>query len=222
MRILLVEDNEKLGGLVKEILTSESYHVDQARTGTEGESMAHQRPYDLIILDIMLPEKDGISVCHDLRERGVLIPILMLTAKGEVDDRVLGLDAGADDYMTKPFAMDELLARVRALLRRPQQRMYQETLRCRDIEILPAQHKVIHAGIELALTLKEYTVLEYLVRNHDTVVTRDALLAGCWDFAYDAESNIVDVYIKRLRKKLHDTDESYIKTIRGVGYTLQA
>lgn len=222
MRILLVEDNEKLSGLVKEILVGESYHVDQARTGVEGETMAHQSPYDLIILDIMLPEKDGISVCHDLRERGVLIPILMLTAKGEVDDRVLGLDAGADDYLTKPFAMDELLARVRALLRRPQKRMYQETLRCRDIEIVPARHKVIHAGTELALTLKEYTVLEYLVRNHDAVVTRDALLAGCWDFAYDAESNIVDVYIKRLRKKLHDTDESYIKTIRGVGYTLQA
>ena len=222
MRILVVEDNEKLSSLVKEILTGESYAVDVINNGLVGETAAHQHPYDLIILDLMLPGKDGVTVCTDLRESGVLTPILMLTAKGEVDDRVLGLDAGADDYMTKPFVMNELLARVRALLRRPQQTTMVETLHCQDIEILPAQHKVMKKGKELALTLKEYAVLEYFLRNQNKVLTRDDIVSNCWDFAYDAESNIVDVYIKRLRAKLKDTHESYIKTIRGVGYTMEA
>lgn len=146
----------------------------------------------------------------------------MLTAKGEVDDRILGLDSGADDYMTKPFVMDELLARVRALLRRPQRGVVAETLQCQDIEIFPAEHKVKKHGKELALTLKEFAVLEYFVRNQSKVLTRDDIVSNCWDFAYDAESNIVDVYIKRLRAKLKDTHESYIKTIRGVGYTMEA
>lgn len=222
MRILVVEDNEKLSSLVKEILIGESYAVDVVSNGLVGETAAHQHPYDLIILDLMLPGKDGVTVCTDLRESGVLTPILMLTAKGEVDDRVLGLDAGADDYMTKPFVMNELLARVRALLRRPQQTTMVETLHCQDIEILPAQHKVMKKGKELALTLKEYAVLEYFLRNQNKVLTRDDIVSNCWDFAYDAESNIVDVYIKRLRAKLKDTHESYIKTIRSVGYTMEA
>lgn len=222
MRILVVEDNEKLSSLVKEILIGESYAVDVVNNGLVGETAAHQHPYDLIILDLMLPGKDGVTVCTDLRESGVLTPILMLTAKGEVDDRVLGLDAGADDYMTKPFVMNELLARVRALLRRPQQTTMVETLHCQDIEIFPAQHKVMKKEKELALTLKEYAVLEYFIRNQNKVLTRDDIVSNCWDFAYDAESNIVDVYIKRLRAKLKDTHESYIKTIRGVGYTMEA
>ena len=222
MRILVVEDNEKLSSLVKEILIGESYAVDVVSNGLVGETAAHQHPYDLIILDLMLPGKDGVTVCTDLRESGVLTPILMLTATREVDDRVLALDAGADDYLTRPFVMNELQARVRALLRRPQQTTMVETLHCQDIEILPAQHKVMKKGKELALTLKEYAVLEYFLRNQNKVLTRDDIVSNCWDFAYDAESNIVDVYIKRLRAKLKDTHESYIKTIRSVGYTMEA
>jgi DNA-binding response OmpR family regulator len=217
MKILIIEDTKKLAKYISETLTEESYVVDQAHDGASGERMAASGSYDLVILDIMLPEKDGISVCRSLREEGMTVPILMLTAKGEVDERIEGLDSGADDYLIKPFDMDELLARVRALLRRPASSLVQE-LFVQDIVLDPASRTVTKSDRPLNLTLKEYVILEYLMSNAGTVVTREQLIDHCWDFAYSSFSNITDVYIKQLRKKLHDTDEKYIKTVRGVGY----
>ncbi len=221
MRILIVEDNQKLAAYIKKALEQESYAVDIIFDGEMGEKRALFGDYDLIILDIMLPKKDGIAICRSLRERNVNIPIIMLTAKGDLGDRVEGLDSGADDYLVKPFELAELLARMRALLRRPEEKNT-EVLRAQDITLDGATHIVKRGEGEVKLTLKEYCVLEYLIRNARITVTREQILNHCWDFAFDSFSNIVDAYIKQLRKKLDDTDEHYIKTIRGVGYRFQA
>ena len=221
MRILIVEDNEKLGRYIKESLEGDGYAVDVVLDGEAGERMALSGQHDCIVLDVMLPEKDGIAVCKSLREADVLTPIIMATAKSGVDDRILGLDSGADDYIVKPFALEELRARIRALLRRPAERMG-ENLTAQDIVIETIGRTVTQKGKQIALTLKEYAVLEYLVRNKGRVVSRDDLLAHCWDFAYDPFSNITDAYIKQLRKKLHDNNETYIRTVRGAGYAFNA
>ncbi len=221
MRILVVEDNEKLGRYIKESLEGDGYAVDVVTDGTSGERMALSGHHDCIVLDIMLPEKDGISVCKDLREANILTPIIMATAKSTLDDKIMGLDSGADDYIVKPFALEELRARVRTLLRRPAERIH-EKLTAKDIVIDTSDRIVTQNGELLALTLKEYAVLEYLIRNKGRVVSRDDLLAHCWDFAYDPFSNITDAYIKQLRKKLHDKDETYIRTVRGAGYAFNA
>lgn len=218
MRILVVEDNQKLANYTKQMLEEESYAVDSVLDGETGERMARTGNYDLIILDIMLPKKDGIAVCQSLREDEINLPIIMITAKGEVDDRIIGLDSGADDYLIKPFDMKELLARVRALLRRPKDKVL-TVLKVQDIIIDNTKHTVTKGKLPLLLTLKEYAILEYLMLNKDMVISREQLLEHCWDFAYSAFSNITDVYIKQLRKKLKDHDEKYIQTIRGVGYT---
>ncbi|MEK7185199.1 MAG: response regulator transcription factor [Patescibacteria group bacterium] len=220
MRILVVEDNEKLAKYTKQMLEEEGYAIDVAHDGETGERMARSGSYDLVFLDIMLPKKDGISVCKDLREDNVNLPIIMITAKGEVDDRIEGLDSGADDYLVKPFDMKELLARTRALLRRPKEKLAVK-LNVQDIVLDNGNHSVLKGNKVLALTLKEYSILEYLMLNVGQVVTREQLLEHCWDFAYSAFSNITDVYIKQLRKKLGDTNEKYIKTIRGVGYAFK-
>ncbi len=221
MRVLLVEDNKKLAKYIKQMFEEGGYSIDCAHDGEVGERMAESGVYDVVILDVMLPLKDGIAVCLALREQDNTVPILMLTAKGEVDDRVLGLDSGADDYLMKPFEMKELLARTRALLRRPVEQ-FTGTLQVQDLELDSAKRTIALRGKELRLTLKEYAILEYLMRNADTVVSREQVLEHCWDFAYSAFSNITDVYIKQLRKKLKDTNESYIQTIRGVGYKLKS
>lgn len=221
MRILVVEDNEKLAKYIKQMLEEEGYAVDSSNNGEAGERMARSGSYDLIFLDIMLPKKDGISVCKSLRNDEINMPIIMITAKGEVDDKIAGLDSGADDYLVKPFDMKELLARARALLRRPQEKII-TTLKVQDIVIDNSKHSVTKNGVLLPLTLKEYIILEYLMLNSDQVVTREQLLEHCWDFAYSAFSNITDVYIKQLRKKLKDTNEKYIQTIRGVGYSFKS
>ena len=174
----------------------------------------------MVILDIMLPEKDGASVCVEARAAGVLVPILMLTAKGEVADKIEGLDSGADDYLVKPFVMEELLARIRTLLRRPLQ-IQNEVLKIQDISLSTATREVTRGGVVVPLTVKEYAILEYLMRNAGTIVTREQMIEHCWDFAYSAFSNITDVYIKQLRQKLGNGNETYIKTIRGVGYLFQ-
>ncbi len=189
--------------------------------GEVGERLVRTGNYDLVILDIMLPKKNGVDVCKSLRNEDMNMPIIMITAKGEVDDRILGLDSGADDYLVKPFEMKELLARIRALLRRPQDKMV-TSLEVQDIVLDNNTHTVIKNGQPLLLTLKEYSILEYLMRNTDKVISREQLLEHCWDFAYSAFSNITDVYIKQLRRKLKDTDEKYIQTIRGVGYTFKS
>lgn len=220
MRILVIEDNQKLAGYIKKALVQESYAVDCVYDGEHGEQRAILGEYDLIILDIMLPKKDGYSVCSDLRKQDINTPVIMLTAKGEIEDRVEGLDSGADDFLVKPFELKELLARIRALLRRPKNQLG-EIIGAQDIVVDNSKHIVKVGNKELKLTLKEYAVLEYLIRNKGQLVNRDQILDHCWDFSFDSFSNIVDVYIKQLRKKLDDKNEKYIKTIRGVGYKIQ-
>ncbi len=221
MRILVVEDNEKLSKYMKQMLEEEGYATDCVYDGETGERRALSGNYDLAIFDVMLPGKDGVSICKSLRASNNTLPIIMATAKDGVGDRVLGLDSGADDYIVKPFDMKELLARVRALLRRPQERVV-SILQVQDITIENHTHRVTKKGKEVLLTLKEYAILEYLMRNADQVITREQLLEHCWDFAYSAFSNITDVYIKQLRKKLKDSNENYIQTIRGVGYVFRS
>jgi len=217
MRILVVEDNQKLAGYIRKALEQNSYSVDCIYDGKTAEDRIAYGEYDLVILDILLPKKDGIAVCKDLRKQDINIPIIMLTAKGQLDDKIEGLDAGADDYLLKPFELKELLARIRALLRRPKIKTA-EILTAQDISMDNAKHTIQKTKKELKVTLKEYAVLEYLIRNKNKTVTRDQILDHCWDFSYDSFSNIVDVYIKQLRKKLVDNDEQYIQTVRGVGY----
>lgn len=221
MRILIIEDNEKLARYTKQMLEEEGYAVDTSNDGESGERISRSKNHDLIILDIMIPKKDGVSVCKSLRKDNINIPIIMITAKGELDDRILGLDSGADDYLIKPFEMEELLARVRALLRRPKEKIINQ-IKIKDIILNNNKHSVTQKGVPLLLTLKEYSILEHLMINADNVVTREELLEHCWDFAYSAFSNITDVYIKQLRKKLKDKNEKYIKTIRGVGYSFSS
>ncbi len=220
MRILIVEDNQKLAGYIKKALKQESYCVDCVYDGEMGEKRASFGEYDLVILDIMLPKKDGFAVCKNLRKRNVNMPIILLTAREETDDKVKGLDSGADDYLTKPFELAELSARVRALLRRPKDKTT-EILQAQDVAVDNSKHTIKKGKTELQLTLKEYAVLEYLVRNKGQVLGREQILEHCWDFAFDSFSNIVDVYIKQLRRKLDDKNEKYIKTVRGIGYQME-
>jgi two-component system, OmpR family, copper resistance phosphate regulon response regulator CusR len=218
MRILLVEDQYKLASYIKRGLENQSYSVDCVYDGEAAEKNALYGEYDLIILDIMLPKKDGISVCKSLRLKNVDTPILMLTAKIEIDDKVIGLDSGADDYLAKPFSFDELLARVRALLRRPKEKK-PEILSAQDVIMDNSKHLVKKGNEVLSLTTKEYSVLEYLIINKDKVVNREQILDHCWDISYNSFSNIVDVYIKRIRKILDNKNyEKYIQTVRGIGY----
>lgn len=218
MRLLLVEDNRKLASYIKKGLENQSYAVDCAYDGDTAEKQALYGDYDLIILDIFLPKKDGIAVCKSLRKNRIDAPVIMLTAKGEIEDKILGLDSGSDDYLAKPFDFNELLARIRALLRRPKEKD-SEILTAQNIFIDNSKH-IVKKGEEIvSLTLKEYSILEYLIRNRGIALNREQILEHCWDLSYDSFSNIVDVYIKRLRKKLDSTNyEKYIQTIHGIGY----
>ena len=220
MRILIVEDNIKIAQNIKTILEHHSYSVDVAGDGDTGERMANSSSYDLIILDIMLPKKDGLAICKSLRANDINTPILILTAMGEIEDKIEGLDSGADDYLDKPFAMQELLARIRAMLRRPVIKQG-EVLSSIDIRIEPDKHLITKGGSKLSLTTKEYAVLEYLVRNKGQIISREKLLEHCWDLASNTFSNIVDAHIKQLRKKLSTENDEYIETIRGIGYRLK-
>jgi len=221
MRILVVEDDLQLADVIKRGLLEQGYSVDNAYDGEEGQYMAEKVPYDLIILDIMLPKKDGIAVCRELRTRRVNTPILMLTARDSIEDKVKGLDSGADDYQVKPFAFIELLARTRALLRR---------------ETLPKTGKLEHGGLvmdtlsrevwrgsrKIELTTKEYAILEFFMRRPNVVITRRMLEENAWDYEFDGLSNIIDVYIRRLRRKIDEGEtESLIQTVRGAGYRLR-
>ncbi|MFA6301279.1 MAG: response regulator transcription factor [Candidatus Paceibacterota bacterium] len=222
MKILIVEDNTKLADNIKQGLMQEGYAVDVIEEGTAAERriLINRDEYDLVILDRMLPGKDGVSVCMTWRESGVTIPVLMLTALTTTEDKVIGLDAGADDYLAKPFAFKELLARIHALLRRPKQ-TFPDILIHKDININTTSREVTLKGKPISLTLKEFMVLEYLMRNIGKVVTRDELYSHAWDFADSSFSNTVDVHIKNLRKKIHD-NAKIIKTIRGVGYKMES
>ena len=220
MRILLVEDNRRLHTSLRQSLEEDGYAVDSAYDGEEGESFALAAPYDLIILDIMLPKKDGFHVCQDLRDQHVRTPILMLTARDAIEDRVEGLDNGADDYLIKPFAMKELRARLRALLRREQPEKT-GSLRVADLVLDPANHRLERGGVPLELTAREFTMLEYLMRNANRLVTREMIEAHVWNFDFVSGSNVIDVYIRRLRRKIDEPFEvKLLETVRGAGYRL--
>jgi two-component system OmpR family response regulator len=220
MKILVVEDNQKLAENLKQGLMQEGYAVDVIEEGLAAERriLINRDEYDLVILDRMLPGKDGVSICTFWRENGVVLPILMLTALDDTDDKVTGLDAGADDYLAKPFALKELLARIHALLRRPKQ-SFPDVIIFRDISINTTSRIATHKNKPVTLTLKEFMVLEYLMRNIDKVITRDELYSHAWDFADSSFSNTVDVHIKNLRRKIYDNGK-IIQTIRGVGYKM--
>jgi len=222
MRILVVDDDRRLCAVIKRGLLEEAYAVDLAYEGEEGEYLAEVNPYDLIILDIMMPVKDGIEVCQELRAKKVNTPILMLTAKDTVEDRVRGLDTGADDYLVKPFAFSELLARVRALLRREGISKSPE-LRIGDLTLNTLTRQVWRGHKPMELTSKEYVILEYFMRHPNVVVTRTIIEEHAWDYDFDSLSNLVDVYIRRLRRKIDiDGEDSLIQTVRGAGYRLKA
>lgn len=221
MRILVVEDNHRLNSSLAASLVHEGYSVDSAYDGQEGQDLAELTAYDLIILDVLLPEKDGLEVCRDLRRRRVPTPIILLTARDSVDDRVQGLDCGADDYLVKPFAMRELLARLRALLRR-QQPMKQGQLALGDLILDPATHTVERQGRSLDLTPREFALLEYFLYHSNQVVTREMIEQHIWNYDFECESNVIDVYVRRLRRKLDDPfTVKLLTTVRGVGYRLQ-
>ena len=220
MRILVVEDNHRLNKSLQTNLAHEGYCVDTAYDGQEGQDFAELTPYDLIILDILLPKKDGLEVCRELRRRRVATPILLLTARDSIDDRVAGLDCGADDYLVKPFAMRELLARLRALLRR-QQPSKNARLQIGGLIIDPITHSVEREGYPIDLTPREFALLEFFVYHSDQVVTRDMIEQHIWSYDFECESNVIDVYIRRLRRKIDDPfEQKLLITVRGIGYRL--
>ena len=216
MRVLIVEDEAKLANLLARGLREEGHAADVAANGEDAVWMAEAAPFDVIVLDVMLPGLDGFAVCRRLREREVWTPVLMLTARDAVEDRVAGLDAGADDYLTKPFALDELLARLRALARRaPSERP--TLLTVGELRLDPASRRAWRDEAELELSTKEFALLELFMRNPGAALSRDQLLDGAWDMSYERRSNVIDVYIRALRGKV---GREAIETLRGVGYRL--
>jgi DNA-binding response OmpR family regulator len=220
MRLLIVEDEPGIANFVRQGLTEAGYAVDLARNGREGLDFALAADYDVLVLDIMLPQMDGLMLLRELRGRGDKTPALMLTARDTVDDRVQGLDAGADDYLVKPFAFPELLARVRALLRRPPLQVG-TTLQVGDLQMNTATREVRRDGRRLSLSPREYAVLEYLMRHSNQVLTRTQIGEHVWNFDFYNQSNVVDVYIGYLRRKMEQGEEPpLLHTVRGVGYRI--
>ncbi len=221
MRILIVEDEKKVASFIKRGLEEEEFTVDVAYDGNTGIEMAMADQYDLILMDVMLPQKDGLTAIKDLRSLKVSTPILCLTAKDTVEDIVAGLDIGSDDYLTKPFAFSELIARVRALIRRGSQDRGAE-LFFADLRVDPVGHKVWRGNTELELTGKEYALLEFFMRNPNQVLTRTMIAEHVWDYTFDSFTNIIDVYVNYLRKKIDlNFNKRLIHTVRGVGYVLK-
>lgn len=219
MKLLVVEDEPKLNhGLVRG-LQDRGYTVDFAFDGEEGEHLARLNPYDTIILDVMMPKRDGLEMCRNLRAYGVQTPILFLTARDTIENKIEGLDLGADDYLVKPFAFEELIARIRALLRRPQQTKT-DILCLDDLEMDTRSQTVTIKEKPLELTMREYGLLEYFLRNQGAVVTREDILSHVWDRFFDSFSNVVDVHLKNLRKKLPKTYAKRLQTVWGKGYRL--
>jgi two-component system OmpR family response regulator len=222
MRVLVVEDEVKMAGLLRRALEEEGYAVDVASNGGDGLWLGTENAYDAVVLDLMLPDVDGFDVCRRLREAGRWSPVLMLTARDAVSDRVAGLDAGADDYLTKPFSLAELLARLRALIRRGGVER-PAVLRAGDLTLDPTTHTVRRAGTEIELTAKEFSLLEYLMRHGGEVLSRTRLIEHVWDFAYEGDSNVVDVYVRYLRNKIdRPFGRDSIETVRGSGYRLRS
>jgi two-component system, OmpR family, copper resistance phosphate regulon response regulator CusR len=221
MRILLVEDDRRLNQSLKMSLVEEGYAVDVAYDGEEGQAFAETVSYDAIILDIMLPLKDGVAVCRTLRLRKINVPILVLTARDAIEDRVAGLDSGADDYLVKPFALHELLARLRALMRRGATQK-SGLLTLGDLTVNPATHEVERANQPITLNAKEFALLEYFMRHPNQVLTREMIESHIWSYDFISASNVVDVYVRRLRRKIDDHfPVKLLETIYGVGYRLR-
>lgn len=221
MKILVIEDEKKVANFIKRGLEEEKFEVDTANDGETGMQMAVENAYSLIILDVILPKRDGMSVVKELRARKIMVPVLMLTAKDSLDDIVTGLNSGSDDYLTKPFAFAELLARVRALLRRTELERGAE-IRFSDLRLDPVTHKVWRKDKEIDLTAKEYALLEFFIRNPNQVLTRTTIAENVWDYVFDSFTNIIDVYVNYLRKKVdRDADKKLIHTVRGLGYILK-
>jgi heavy metal response regulator len=221
MRILVVEDEIKVAKFIKQGLEEEGYAVDWAADGQEGLTLARDRVHDLIVLDLNLPKMDGIQVLQALRQAKVKIPVLLLTVRAMIEDKVLGLDAGADDYLTKPFSFQELLARIRALRRRRQE-MEPVLLQVADLTLDPARRLVRRGADKIDLSTKEFTLLDYFMRNPGRVLTRTMIAEHVWDYDFDTATNVIDVYVNFLRKKIDANREpKLIHTVRGVGYVLQ-
>jgi DNA-binding response OmpR family regulator len=219
MRVLVVEDEIKISQFVAQALKEIGHAVDAVITGEAGRSNFEEFDYDLVILDVMLPDDNGIKMCKHFKQLKPKIPILMLTTLSQIQDKVRGLDSGADDYMTKPFNVDELTARVRALLRRNTDQPL--TLKCADLELDIVRHQAARGNVVIKLTNKEYSLLEYFMRNIGRPLTRAQIAQHVWDHHFDPESNVVDVYVKQLRKKIDsEYDRKLIKTIVGMGYVL--
>lgn len=222
MRILVIDDEKKLADLIKTGLQKEGYAVDCLYDGESGQRRLefHHKDYDLAILDLMMPGKNGFEVCKNIREQAISLPILVLTARSSTGDKISMLDLGADDYLVKPFALEELLARVRALTRRPKVSL-PKILKFENLELDPTRIKAFFNGKELDLTLKEFRLLEYLMRNPNQAITRDQILDKVWDFEYDSFSNVIDVHVRNIRKKLGKKGDKLLETVRGVGYRLK-
>lgn len=221
MRILIVEDEKKVANFVRKGLQEEGYVVDVAFDGEAGLTMATEAPYDLVILDIYLPKLDGLAALRKLRERKVGTPVLLLTVRATIEDKVLGLDSGADDYLTKPFAFQELLARVRALLRRHTD-ANASVLQVADLVLDPVRRLVTRGTRRIDLSVKEFALLEYLMRNTDRVLTRTMIVEHVWNYDFDSETNVVDVYVNYLRRKIDaGHTPKLIHTVRGSGYVMK-
>ncbi len=221
MRILVVEDETRLSNFIKRGLEEQKYAVDVAQNGIQAEHLAVINEYDLILLDVLLPKQDGWETCRKIRKAGLNTPIIMLTALGEVSSRVRGLNEGADDYLTKPFAFDELLARVRALIRRASLTT-QTVIKIGNLELDTEARKVIRNGEEIPLTNREFTLMEYFAAHKNKVVTRTMIAEHVWDIHFDAGSNVIDVFVNYLRKKIEQKNKPrLIHTVRGVGYMLK-
>jgi heavy metal response regulator len=222
MRILVVEDEKKVASFIKKGLEEEGYAVDVASDGAEGLAQALECVHDLIILDIRLPTMDGLRVLQALRQEKVATPVLLLTVRATIEDKVLGLDTGADDYLTKPFAFQELVARVRALLRRRPE-VAPAVLQVGDLILDPARRTVARGGAKITLTPREFTLLDYFMRNPGRVLTRTMIAEHVWDYSFDTSTNVIDVYVNYLRKKIDaDREPKLLHTVRGVGYVLKA
>ncbi len=221
MRILIVEDEKDMNAIICSKLVKEGYNVDACYDGQTALDYLEAASYDGVIMDVMIPKKDGMTVLKTIRAKGQQVPVLFLTAKSETQDIVKGLDAGASDYMTKPFEFSELLARLRVMLRK-QYMSNENVLTCGPLVIDITNHQVVRDGVSIDLTVREYTILEYLIRNKNIVVTREQIRANIWNIDDDINSNVVDVYIRYLRRKIDDPfPEKLIHTIRGIGYRLE-
>jgi DNA-binding response OmpR family regulator len=218
MRILLIEDDERVARAIAKNLKAEKYAVDIAADGIAGEVLAKTNPYDVIVLDRMLPRQDGLSTCTHLRQDGVLTPILMLTALGEVEDRIEGLDSGADDYLPKPFHSGELLARIRSLVRRPTD-VRTAVIERFGLQLDARTHQVRRNGVEIPLTSKEFALLELFMMHPNHILTREAISEHVWDMNFEPRSNVIETFVKFLRQKIdRDFDPPLIHTVRGAGY----